>query len=318
MHVVAAVIYDKQHRVLLSQRLAGRHRAGYWEFPGGKVARGEQAERALGRELEEELGIVVQQCRPLIQVLHAYEQHTVLLDVWQVSSFQGEAVGKEGQALQWCHVDELSTMKMPEADLPVLKAISLPNYYVITDEPSVGLNTFLDEQAQKFAAGAKLLQFRAKTLTRPLFKQYAQALIALAADYRAQVLLNTDVSMASDLGAQGLHLTEKRLLNIHDRDVLDGFIVGASCHSVESLQHAEALGVDFAVLSPVKKTLSHPEAEPLGWQGFADMVKAVNIPVYALGGMGFSDIARAQNAGGQGVAGIGMFANPGSSPFPAE
>ena len=69
-------------------------------------------------------------------------------------------------------------------------------------------------------------------------------------------------------------------------------------------EQAERIGVDFAVLSPVLATASHPEAEPLGWQRFQALVEKVNIPVYALGGMSPRMVGQARECGGQGIAAI--------------
>ena len=71
---------------------------------------------------------------------------------------------------------------------------------------------------------------------------------------------------------------------------------------------AQRLGLDYAFLSPVRETASHPDVEPLGWERFASWVDGVNIPVYALGGMRTEDLQAAREFGGQGIAGIGAFA----------
>jgi len=81
-------------------------------------------------------------------------------------------------------------------------------------------------------------------------------------------------------------------------------MLSASCHNEIDLQQAEKLGVDFCVLSPVLPTRSHPDATPLGWTVFKDLVKKVNVPVYALGGMSPEQEAKALESGAQGVAGI--------------
>ena len=89
--------------------------------------------------------------------------------------------------------------------------------------------------------------------------------------------------------------------------------MGASCHNAAELAHAEGIGVDFVVLSPIKPTSSHPDAEPLTWKGFAKLTRETNVPVYALGGMILGDRALAWRRGGQGIAGIrGLWA--GESP----
>jgi len=78
--------------------------------------------------------------------------------------------------------------------------------------------------------------------------------------------------------------------------------VGVSCHAKAEVEAAANLGADYALLSPVKATTSHPEAEPLGWQRFKDVCAESSIPVYALGGMSFDDQDQAFRHGGQGIA----------------
>jgi 8-oxo-dGTP diphosphatase len=83
--------------------------------------------------------------------------------------------------------------------------------------------------------------------------------------------------------------------------------VGASCHDADELERAALIGADFATLSPVRATASHPGASPLGWERFAELVREARLPVYALGGAGPEDLDRARASGAQGVAGIRAF-----------
>ena len=73
------------------------------------------------------------------------------------------------------------------------------------------------------------------------------------------------------------------------------------------MRGAAAIGVDFAVLGPVMRTASHPQAATLGWDRFVELVAQAPLPVYALGGVGPRDVADAKRAGAQGVAGISAF-----------
>jgi len=91
IHVVAGVIRNSSQQILLALRPQHLHQGGLWEFPGGKVERGEAVEHALQRELFEELDICVTQARPLIRIHHQYPDKNILLDVWQVESWQGGA-----------------------------------------------------------------------------------------------------------------------------------------------------------------------------------------------------------------------------------
>ena len=125
IHVVAGVLIDATGRVLIAQRPPGKHMAGGWEFPGGKVEMGEERRTALARELREELGvdIVTASLRPLIRVRHAYPAREVLLDTWVVKQFIGEPRGLDGQALRWCTLCELTTAELLPADAPIVEVI---------------------------------------------------------------------------------------------------------------------------------------------------------------------------------------------------
>ena len=120
VHVAAAVIRGTDGRILIARRADTQHQGGLWEFPGGKVEEGEAVERALARELEEELGIRVEAARPLIQVQHDYPDKQVLLDIWKVTRFLGEPFGKEGQECRWVPLAELHNYHFPDANGPIV------------------------------------------------------------------------------------------------------------------------------------------------------------------------------------------------------
>jgi mutator protein MutT len=127
VHVVAAAVTDADGRVLIAQRPAGKQLAGRWEFPGGKVEPGENRVQALTRELQEELGIRISgHPRPLIRVHHEYPFGKVLIDMWVVGRYEGEPRGLDGQALRWCHQDELEHADLLPADRPLIEALRLP------------------------------------------------------------------------------------------------------------------------------------------------------------------------------------------------
>jgi mutator protein MutT len=126
-HVVAAAVTDLKGRVLIAQRPPGKHLAGRWEFPGGKLETGEDRRAGLARELREELGITLSASpRPLIRVRHRYDYGEVLIDMWMVRGYSGEPKGLEGQALRWCTREELETVELLPADGPIVAALRLP------------------------------------------------------------------------------------------------------------------------------------------------------------------------------------------------
>jgi mutator protein MutT len=133
IHVVAGVVIDTADRVLIAQRPAGKHMAGGWEFPGGKLEPGEERLAGLARELHEEIGITLgAPPRPLIRVRHSYPSCEVLLDVWVVRSYSGEPRGLDGQALRWCTQEELeAAAELLPADGPIVAALRLPERLVL-------------------------------------------------------------------------------------------------------------------------------------------------------------------------------------------
>lgn len=126
--VVAAAVIDPAGRVLIAQRPPGKHLAGGWEFPGGKLEPGEDRRAGLARELREELGItLIGPPRPLIRVRHRYDYGEVLIDMWVVRRYAGEPRGLDDQALRWCTRNELESVEMLPADGPIVAALRLPD-----------------------------------------------------------------------------------------------------------------------------------------------------------------------------------------------
>ena len=123
MHVVAGLLLDTTGRVLLAQRPAGKHLAGFWEFPGGKLEPGETPLDGLVRELREELGITLKQARPLIAVPWTYGDRELLLDAWFVEQWLDEPQSLEGQPLKWLVPALVEPMTLAPADRVILAAL---------------------------------------------------------------------------------------------------------------------------------------------------------------------------------------------------
>ena len=121
VHVAVGILTDAAGAILLARRPDHAHQGGLWEFPGGKVEADETVERALARELREELGVTVQAAEPLLQVRHAYPDKKVLLDVWRVTAYRGEPHGREGQPLAWAPPARLADFAFPAADAPIIQ-----------------------------------------------------------------------------------------------------------------------------------------------------------------------------------------------------
>lgn len=303
LHVVAAAIFNDRNEVLLALRHAHAHQGGLWEFPGGKVEAGEERLTALKRELLEELGIAVIRARPLICIRHTYPDKAVLLDVWRVDAYTGQATPCEGQRLEWVPIENLPHRNYPAANLSIITAVTLPPLYLITPEPQ-DIPTFMSTLERCLRGGVRLVQLRAKTLDEARYRQLAGQALMLCKTYNAQLLLNAPAQLAQELGADGVHLTSARLLKFDERPLGKDQWVAASCHNASELVHAQSIGVDFVVVSPVLPTQSHPGTSCMGWDGLRQLTAQANMPVYALGGMNPGLIAEAYRHGAQGIAAI--------------
>ncbi|MCC5859173.1 MAG: Nudix family hydrolase [Ectothiorhodospiraceae bacterium] len=303
-HVAVGVVVDSVGRVLISRRPDHVHQGGLWEFPGGKVEPEESVLQALDRELYEELGIRPTGATPLLRVPHDYGDKRVLLDVWRLHGFTGRPHGREDQPIRWVSPEELHAYRFPIANRPIVHAVSLPDQYLITPDPTDWDQArFLERLDARMAAGLSLIQLRGPAMSPDALRALTEAVIPLARRHGARVLLNADPGLARELGV-GVHLNRHRLRSLSRRPLPEEFLVAASCHDGEELALAVRLGVDFAVLGPVAPTESHPGRPGLGLAGFRDLVRDCPLPVYALGGMDESWMPRVRAARGQGIAAI--------------
>ncbi len=120
--VAACALIDRDSRVLIAQRPAGKSMAGLWEFPGGKVEEGETPEACLIRELQEELGIDTwESClAPIGFASHAYDDFHLLMPLFVCRKWNGTPMSNEGQAIKWVAATRLSDYDMPPADIPLV------------------------------------------------------------------------------------------------------------------------------------------------------------------------------------------------------
>lgn len=301
VHVMVGVLRNELGEILLSKRSEDKHQGSLWEFPGGKLELGETPQEGLIRELQEEIGVVGTSFRQLIQITHHYADVSVLLDVYLVEAWQGDVESMEGQPIKWVASQELAHYEMPKANDAILKALELPDTYLITPPAYEDSEVFLKELEDTLKSGVRLLQYRV------FGKDFCEQNTVLAVAYRlcqrygAKLLLNGSLEGHE---VDGLHLSSRQLYEYESRPIPSDQLLGASCHSLEDLSQAVKLQADFALLSPVLPTKSHPDAEPLGWDKFSEMAEVAQLPVYALGGMKPAFMQQAWQRGAQGISGI--------------
>ena len=304
VHVVAAALVDAEGRVLLAQRPPGKHLAGYWEFPGGKVEAGEPPVDALRREIREEIGVDIGDAQRLIAIPWHYSNKSILLDVYRVDEFHGVPHSCEGQDLKWVPLLSLDPDEMPAADHPVIHALHLPETCLVTPEPGDDDTAFLERLDAALDRGVRLVQLRAKTLPDARLIPLAREALRRVRLAGGQLLVNARFDLVEELGLDGVHLTAAQLRALDERPLSRQRWVAASCHDLDELALAHKLNVDFVAFGPVAATASHPQAKPVGWDAFARFCAASTVPVYALGGMQAEDADRARMLGGQGIAAI--------------
>jgi 8-oxo-dGTP diphosphatase len=264
IHVIAGVLWDAQGRVLIAQRPRGRHMAGRWEFPGGKLGFGEDPKAGLARELSEELGVVVRSAHPLIRLRHVYQDRSVLLDVWQVTDYEGVPKNLDAQALAWAKPDELPDRDLLEADRPIVTALRLP--------PRARVIAGASDLDSLRGGGAQTLLWRlADPPAEPLDLTAVRA--ARAAGHRVFALADDveAVRIAAMAGADGAVLRwHGQSLHV---DRAGSFLVGVLCEDEAGALHAAREGAHFVVVAP--------RAKPMPERELAQLCATVGIPVFA-------------------------------------
>lgn len=300
IEVVVAVIAKSDGRFLLARRPESKPYGGYWEFPGGKVESGESRLYALNRELMEELGIHIELSYPWITRVYTYSHARVQLFFYKVIKWYGEPYANENQELSWQFADNIEVASMLPANVPVLRALSLPPVYQITNAADLGVQNTLIKLKDSFRQGKRLVQIREPAMIKNNLRLFAHEVVELSHHHGVKVLINGDIELSREIGMDGVHFSSTQLMDATSRPDTD--LCGASCHNAEELFYAEQLSVDFVVLGPVLPTLSHPEAAPMGWRRFATLIRDFSLPVYALGGMQLEDLPTAWEHGAHGIA----------------
>ena len=208
---VAIGVLKKDGRICLSQRQKHQTFADKWEFPGGKVEKGESVEAALIREFKEELNIDTQQWQPLIEVPWHYEKISVRLHVFETEQFFGNPIGNEGQEIAWFLPTELSELEFPEANKGIVSAIQLPHQYMMNGAYQ-DVDDALNKIQQALASGIEICQLKNRELSADAFTDLVAQATALCHSQGAQILLNGDVALLEQFpNVDGIQLSAQAI-----------------------------------------------------------------------------------------------------------
>ncbi|MES1936053.1 Nudix family hydrolase [Salinisphaera hydrothermalis] len=305
LDIAVGVLVDAEGRLLIAQRRPDTPGAGFWEFPGGKREDGEAIFDCLGRELAEEIGVTDLRGVPLIRFAHDRGPRPVRLHVWRIDGWTGEPGGREGQTVRWIARDALDEVELLPATDVILAALALPRRYLITPRLSgADRKAWFGALEEALGRGTRLLRLRDPDLSDARYARLAEVVVEQAHRHGAAVLLDRDADMVETVGADGLHWSAERIAAARRRPLPRERWFAASAHDARELDAAIAVDADFATVSPVAVTASHPKAGPLGWPGFESQRDDRALPVYALGGLEVADESDALAHNAQGIAAI--------------
>ena len=290
LHIAIGILLH-QGKVLVGWREASQHQGNKHEFPGGKVEDGETPAEACRREIYEEVGIGLNNWQAFDFIRHEYDDVVVNLHVFQ-AAVPDELLNEIQQPWTWYSRDQLLGLNFPKANKAMLKRLHWQHQIKISSDLSA------------------VEQLNAQQLMYWRVEANQENLITLAAcniNLLDKLIINIELwkqlnsIQQQNIGA--IHLKQAQLMHLKPGDLKIGCRHIAACHDLISALHAQAIGCDAILLSPVLPTATHPDARPLGWEQFAQIAKQLDIPVFALGGMTPERLTDVQHHHGYGIAG---------------
>jgi len=170
--------------------------------------------------------------------------------------------------------------------------LNTPQLILITDSSRLSGTALLEQIALALQGGVDTVLMREKQLDSAKALALASSLRNLTRTYQVRLIIHSFADIAIAVGADGIHLPSNEIASIPalrrwlmQHDAVNDMAISVSCHHADDLAQAAAFGVDFALLSPVFETASHPGEPCLGIDAFHNLTDQSPCPVVALGGI---------------------------------
>ncbi len=293
IEVAVGIVRDSAGQLLVAKRPDHWLGGGFWEFPGGKVEIDETIECALKRELWEEVGITVDVCSPLINIVYEYPERKIALYAWTVSKFSGQAIGREGQQISWQSPQALNDLTMLPANRAIMIATQLPDIYPVTPDFE-SIKAFLAKlEAVLLHNPLTLLLFQANHLSKQQYTSYAKEVAAICKNSQTELILTHPelLSIIDTIDSEGIQLSAAQLHQLAQRPLPKNKKVGAVCCNQEEILKAEIINLDFLVLTATNEDAS-------------SLIKIANLPSYVAGIFETKDLNQIKSYGAQGMTAL--------------
>jgi 8-oxo-dGTP diphosphatase len=184
---------------------------------------------------------------------------------------------------------------------------SLPKEYCITGYNPKNKYEFIQKLISIISNKTyTMIQVRSKHFNKLEYKYIIQSIIDLANENDIKIILNSDMIDGDTYNAHGVHHT-RTSMKLYTKEKYGNLILGKSCHKKQDIIQSNNYSLDYIMLSPILKTRSHKNAQPLGWSKSKELIELSNYNVYALGGVNSQHLKNIEEINGYGVAGIEGF-----------
>lgn len=299
VHVVAGIIVNSNDEILIAKRPQHLDQGGLWEFPGGKREDNESSSCALARELFEELDIVAEPGLRTIELVHEYPKKIVCLEFFEVTRWDGQARGKEGQSICWVAKNELAQFDFPAANEAVLRALKFPRV-ILRARASIDSTVLLERLEYCLTLGFSTLYFSPGRLSVTKHAHLCRRVYDLCEKYQGQLLLDVPLESLADFPSAGLHLGAARLHEFSQRPVPHERLFTCECTNIDDLKLAKLINADAVLLSSGGNLAGREiSLDSLDHKQF---LKSYSVPRFMLGQLNVDDFRNALDAGCYGIA----------------